>query len=104
MTVQDGYVGVAADGAGKKVDNTALTLPSGTVVLNADGSTSTLASDTVVYRQRIVLGDSTLLGEAGVAEVRNHKLQTEDRGLQVMEAILARLESIEIHFKFLTAT
>jgi GTPase involved in cell partitioning and DNA repair len=52
-----GFVQVATDGSGKRVDNVAVTLPSGTVVTNADGTTTTLTADTVVYRQGVHLVD-----------------------------------------------
>jgi hypothetical protein len=90
----DAYVQVAADGAGKRIDNATLKLPIGTVVLNADGTETTLAAETVVYRQRVVIGDSALLGEAGVAAVRDGKLQVEDRTLQVLEEMAVSLDEI----------
>lgn len=53
----EGFVQVAVDSTGKRIANFAVTLPAGTVVTNADGSTTTLAVDTPVFLQRVVIGD-----------------------------------------------
>lgn len=52
-----GYVQVAPDSTGKKIANTPITLPAGTVVLNDDGTKTTLAAATVVYIQNVHLVD-----------------------------------------------
>jgi hypothetical protein len=68
----ESYVQVATDGPGKRVDAYAVTLPAGSIVTNADGTTTTLTADTVVYRQGVAIADPScpgpvarVTGEAG---------------------------------------
>lgn len=67
----DGFVQVALDQGGKRIANATVILPAGTVVVNQDGTTTTLGSDTVVYLQKVVLTDpdsgvgATVAGEEG---------------------------------------
>jgi hypothetical protein len=55
--MSDGYVQVAPDSTGKRIDNSPIVLPAGTVIVNSDGTKTTLAVDTIVYRQRTVIAD-----------------------------------------------
>jgi hypothetical protein len=52
-----GQIRVAVDGAGGRIDNSAVTIPAGTTVYLADGTTAVLSADTTFYRQRVVLAD-----------------------------------------------
>jgi hypothetical protein len=80
-------------GTGKRIGNAVVTLPAGTVLTNADGTTTTLASDTPVFLQRVVLGDPLTLQSA---EVRDAKLQVRDSALDVLERIAETLEEIQL--------
>lgn len=51
------YVQVATDGSGKRIDNTAILVPSGTIVTDASGVESALTGDIVVFRQTTTIGD-----------------------------------------------
>ena len=64
--MSDGFVQVAPDSSGKRIHNAVVILPAGTVVTNADGTTTTLASDTPVFRQIVVIGDPSTLQQAKV--------------------------------------
>lgn len=86
----EGYVQVAADGAGKKIDAAAVTVPLGTVITASDGTTSTLTSDTVYYRQSVVLGDPERSGALAGIEGETGRGQ-----LRVGNADTATLESID---------
>lgn len=80
-------------GTGKRIGNAVVTLPAGTVLTNADGTTTTLAADTPVFLQRVVLADSTTLMSA---EVRDAKLQVQDSTLQVLEHMAETLDEISL--------
>lgn len=54
-------------GTGKRIGNAVVTLPAGTVLTNADGTITTLANDTPVFLQRVVIGDSETLASASVS-------------------------------------
>lgn len=54
----DAYVQVATDGAGKRIANFPVTLPVGTIVVDADGTQTALSAATTVYLQRVVLTDT----------------------------------------------
>ena len=59
MTEKAGFIQGPPDiGTGKRIANLTVTLPAGTQVVNADGSTTTLAADAVVYIQKVALSDS----------------------------------------------
>lgn len=80
----DGYIQVAADGSGKKVDNAEIT--------RADG--------TVVERQRVVQADNddvgpmvTVGGEAGRGEARAQDRSVRDL-LQDIHETLRRIEAV----------
>lgn len=79
----DGNVQLQADGTGKKVDTSELTRDDATVV----------------ERQRAVLADNSNVESGGLAEVRDRKLQTEDRNTALLESIDARLEELVILLK-----
>lgn len=56
---RDGFVQGPPDiGGGKRIANIVVTLPAGSAVTNADGSTTALTTDTQVYIQRVTLADS----------------------------------------------
>lgn len=83
-----GYVQVAQDSTGKRIDNSTLTLPAGTVVIGADGTPITLDVATTVYRQRVVIGDPsdpTLLAgvELNRASVGDYGLVVLPRGAEI---------------------
>ena len=84
--VQDGYVQVATDGTGKKIDNAELTREPETAGSTAD----------TVYRQRIVVSDdenprlqAKLRGEAG-----NGSLQVDARTLSDIHGELVQIREI----------
>lgn len=52
---------------GKRISNAVVMLPAGTVLTNADGTTTTLAADTPAYLQRVVIGDVETLASASVS-------------------------------------
>src|SRR5258708_29713849 len=52
-----GFVQVAPDGTGKSLDNDGIAFPAGTTFINADGTTSVLATATTFYRERVVIAD-----------------------------------------------
>lgn len=59
MTEKSGFVQGPPDiGTGKRIANLTVTLPAGTPVINSDGSTTTLATDAVVYIQKVALADA----------------------------------------------
>jgi hypothetical protein len=49
-----GYIQVPTDSTGKKIASIAVTLVPGTVVINQDGTQTTLVANTVVYAQAMV--------------------------------------------------
>lgn len=79
--MSDGFVQVQPDSTGKKVDAGEVTRDDGMVV----------------ERQRVVLGDDTDVSDSGKAEVRDKKVQVEDRTLQILEHMSATLD--EINFR-----
>lgn len=77
MAEQDGYVQVAADGSGKKIDNTELDRRP------PDPARSSTAGDTV-FRQRVVVASDEspevqveVAGEAGEGALRVHSHELE---------------------------
>lgn len=74
----DGVVQVQPDGAGKKVDASELVRDDGTIV----------------ERQRAVIGDGDNPLPSGVSEVRDKKIQVEDRTLQILEHMSKTLDKI----------
>lgn len=95
MSERQGTVGALDATSGKRISNLVITLPAGTILTNADGTTTTLASDTPAFLQRVVLGDPEM--PLSNARVRRQKLQVEDVTLQVLERMSTTLE--EINFK-----
>lgn len=91
MSDSQGTVGALDATSGKRISNAVVMLPAGTVLTNADGTTTTLSVDTPVFLQRVVIGDPlTLQG----AEVRGSRLQVQDRALDVLERIAETMEAI----------
>jgi hypothetical protein len=80
----DGYVQHAPDSTGKKVDTSEVTRDDGTVV----------------ERQKAIISDPAVLGDAGQAGVRDGRFQVEDRMLQVLDEINDNLE----HIRFMLET
>lgn len=64
-----GQITVAPDSTGKSLGNETVTYPAGTIFTNADGSTITLTSPTVVFREHIIASDPN--NPYGVASVAN---------------------------------
>lgn len=91
MNENQGTVGALDATSGKRISNAVVMLPAGTVLTNADGTTTTLAVDTPVFLQRIVLSDPLT---AQGAEVRSAKLQVQDSALDTLERIAGTLEEI----------
>lgn len=81
---------------GKRISNAVVTLPSGTVVTNYDGTTTTLSVDTQVYLQRVVLADPETLASASVSgEAGRGKLGVQfDNNEQRLQSIDASLQEI----------
>lgn len=68
MSEKAGFVQGPPDvSTGKRIGNSVVTLPAGTVVTNYDGTTTTLSVDTQVYLQRVVLADPETLASASVS-------------------------------------
>jgi len=65
----EGFVQVAPDSTGKKIDNDTVTFPAGSVDTGSDGSTTVLASPDYRFRQRIVIADPN--DPRAVADVSN---------------------------------
>lgn len=80
MSVVDGYVQVAPDSSGKKIDNSELTRDDGAVV----------------ERQRTNVADPENTQPSGLAKVLDNKVQVEDRTLHILEHIAETLERIEL--------
>lgn len=76
----DGLVQVQPDSTGAKIDTSEIT---------RDDDVATM-----VDRQRVVLGDDKNRLSGGLAEVREQKLQTQDRQLQLLERIDNKLERL----------
>jgi|SRR5262245_33217620 len=62
-----GLVNVPDLAVGRPIDNDAVTIPAGTVLRNSDGTTTTLSSPAVYFRQRVVNADPT--NPVGLASV-----------------------------------
>jgi hypothetical protein len=85
----NGFVQVAPDSTGKSIDQSAVTVPAGTVVVGSDGSLTTLTADATYYRQRLVVSDP--VDPHAVANVRGEV----DRGaLYIQSSELELLASI----------
>jgi hypothetical protein len=94
----DGFVQVAVDGSGKSIDQSAITVPAGTVVVGSDGTKTTLAADAIYYRQRVVIGDPlSASGGAGVrGEVDRGVLMVDGSSLSILESIDQSLQEIKM--------
>lgn len=93
MAAAEGLVQVPTDGVGKRIEATAITIPAGTVITNGDGTLTTLASDTVVYRQVVAIGDpdypglfAEVSGEAG-----RGRLKVTDEGIELLQSMNEKL-------------
>jgi hypothetical protein len=68
------FTRVAADGVGRRIAAIPITLPAGSIVLDADGAQSTLATDVVGFVQITGIGDAegrvvTVRGESGSTQL-----------------------------------
>lgn len=94
--MSEGYIQVDVDGSGKKVDNAAITVPAGTVVVGSDGTATTLTADAIYYRQRVVIGDpNSASGGASVTGAAGHgALMIDSASLPILESIDKTLQDI----------
>jgi len=99
MSDKAGVVQGPADSSGKRISNVVVVLPAGTVLTNADGSTTTLNADTPVFVQRVTLSDPQTLQST---EVHDGKLQVEDRYLHLLGRIAETLDEIKFCISALT--
>lgn len=80
----EGFVQVAPDSSGKAIDNDVVTVPAGTVVTAADGSTSVLSAPAYYFRQRIVNADPN--DPVALAAIRRGQtVNADDYGLVVRQ-------------------
>lgn len=81
----EGFIQVALDGAGKKMASYAVNLPIGTIISNADGTTTILDSEATVYLEKVVLVTS------GGKEVDMSKSKDTDELLWDIRELLKQL-------------
>lgn len=86
----DNFVQVAPDSSGKRLAMIQALLRAGTPVLNADGTVTTLAADTTVYIEKVVITDT--MGRPIL----------DFAGLDRQEAMLQELRRISLGMTLLT--
>lgn len=88
-----GYVQVATDSTGKRIDNVAITVPSGTFVTSGDGTVSPLTSDVIVFRQSTTIGDPENLSQRAnvTGEVGRGTILVESRQLDEISKTLSEI-------------